>query len=316
MLDLNLPIDSVDVKNLSVEEFKKKYFKPQIPVILKGLAYEQPAGEKWQLDWFKETMGDVTVDLYDNRLKHHEYSTTTKPDVQMPFRDYIDIIKKDENTPLRMFLFNLYKHNKDLKKDFANPKYITGLMKGMGYMFFGGKDTDVRLHYDIDNSNVILTQFGGEKRVVLFAPEYSDLLYRMPFNTHSNIDVFKASHEEYPALKYVKGYDFVLEHGDAIFMPSGYWHYNTYLNGGMGVSYRMMPSNIPGMFKGVMNVGPMMALDKMLNRAVGGPWIRYKERLMDRRMDRAIKKYSKNDNNSGTNAPVQETSPKAEAVTV
>jgi cell division protein FtsL len=81
----------------------------------------------------------------------------------------------------------------------------------------------------------------------------------------------------------------------------------------MGVSYRMMPSNLPGLFKGMMNLGPMMLLGKMLNNAVGGPWIRYKTRLMDRRMERAVKKHSKNDTNSGNS--IKTSAPKREAVT-
>ena len=74
----------------------------------------------------------------------------------------------------------------------------------------------------------------------------------------------------------------------------------------------MMPSDLPGLFKVIMNVGPMMALDKMLNSLVGGPWIRYKARLMDRRMEKAVKKYSKNDTNSGN--PVKSSTPKREAI--
>lgn len=305
MLDLNLKIDVVNADDLSIEEFNERFFKPQKPVLIKRLAYQQPAGEKWSLDFFKETMGDITVDLYDNREKRHEYSTTTDPDVQMKFSDYIDVIKKDEYTPLRMFLFNLYKHNPALKKDYSCPKYMKGVMGKLGFMFFGGKDTDVRLHYDIDNSNVMLAQFGGRKRVVLIDKKYSDLLYRMPFNTHSNIDVFKASHEEYPALKYVQGYDFVMEHGDAVFMPSGCWHYNTYLEGGLGVSYRKMAGTLPGMIKSVVNIGPMMAFDKIMNNMVGQPWIDYKSRLMDRRVEKAIKKFEKKQ------AKVKQKEPKA-----
>src|ERR1700756_538951 len=77
-----------------------------------------------------------------------------------------------------------------------------------------------------------------KKRVVLIAPEYTDLLYCLPLNTYSLIDIDKPDYKKYPGLLLVKGYDFILEPGDSLFMPSGYWHYMTYLESGFSISYR------------------------------------------------------------------------------
>ena len=46
-----------------------------------------------------------------------------------------------------------------------------GFVKEYPFMFFGGQDAVVNLHYDIDCSSVFLTQFQTRKCVVLFAPD-------------------------------------------------------------------------------------------------------------------------------------------------
>ena len=63
-MDLSLKIDVV--KNIAKEEFKKNYLIPQKPVVLKGIADNTSAGKKWCINYFKETMGNTIVDVFDN----------------------------------------------------------------------------------------------------------------------------------------------------------------------------------------------------------------------------------------------------------
>jgi len=296
-LQLNLEIDVTDGA-ISRKEFNARYHYPQKPVILKGLVYQQPAGEKWSIEWFKQIMGDEIIEVYDNTNKRHERATTTGGDKKMPFGEYLDIIARDEHTNLRMFLVNLYKLRPELKKDFGCPRIMQGMLGHLGFMFLGGKDTDVRLHYDVDNSCVLLSQIFGRKRVVLFPPEYSDLLYRLPFNTHSNINVNQPDYEKYPALRHVRGYEFILEPGDAVYMPSGYWHYNTYLEGGMGVSYRRLNPTVRGFLKSVYTLGVLLPLDKMMNRWLGDRWFDFKNRKTHQRAEAARKTYEEKSSES------------------
>lgn len=291
-LDLSLKIDVVDA-SISRKEFDRKYHKAQKPVLIKGLVNQQPAGKKWTIEWFKEFMGDEMIEVYDNKNKRHERSTTTGGDFEMPFGEYLDIIAKDEHTDLRMFLVNLYKLRPELKKDFSCPTIAKGILGRLGFMFLGGKDTDVRLHFDVDNNCVLLSQIFGRKRVVLFGPEYTDLLYRLPFNTHSNISINNPDYEKYPALRYVKGYDFILEPGDAVYMPAGYWHYNTYLNGGMGVSYRRMNPTLKGILKSIFTLGFLLPFDKLMNRFFEERWFNYKTKVMHKRVNAAIEQHKK-----------------------
>lgn len=285
-MKLNKNPDSVS--SISETEFEKKYFKPQKPLLIKGLANLYPAGRKWNINFIKAYCGDVKVDIFDNGKKDTSSSAFTTPDLRMNFSEYVDTIIKDEPSDLRMFLFNMFKKKPDLRKDFPCPYLFKGILGKIGYMFFGGKNIKVRIHQDIDMSSVILTQFHGRKRVVLVSPEYSDLLYRLPYNTYSLVDLDKPDYDKYPGLAYVEANEYILEPGDALFMPSGYWHYITYLDGGFGVSYRKLAPTFKMKLRGLLSLTLYMPFDKLLNFILGKKWLNIKERRAEIRANKAI----------------------------
>lgn len=277
------------VNAISKEEFNEKYFYPQKPVVIKGLADQQPAGKKWTIDYIRRVCGDVLVDIFDNSNKNSESAFTT-PDLKMKFADYVDAIVKDKPTTLRMFLFNMFKERPELRKDFSCPELIKGVMGRMGFMFFGAKDIKVRIHQDMDMSNVMLTQFYGRKKVVLVHPDYSPLLYKLPFNTHSLIDLDTPDYQKYPGLRYIETMECVLEPGDTLFMPSGYWHYITYLDGGFSVSYRKMAHSLKMKLSGFLSLMVYMPFDKLMNRIMGPGWLAAKERMAEKKANEAIRR--------------------------
>jgi hypothetical protein len=287
-MDLTQKIDVVDYTGL--KDFNENYFKPQKPVVIKGLANDKIAGKRWSISYFKETMGDLEIDVFDNANKKSASSAFTTADLKMKFGDYLSIIDKNEKTDLRIFLFNIFKRNPGLRNEFPCPKIFEGVLGSMGYMFFGGKDTTVRIHYDIDMSNVLLTHFGGRKKVVLIAPEYTDLLYCLPFNTYSLINLDKINYKKYPGLAYVKGYECVLEHGDSIFMPSGYWHYMTYLEGSFSISYRKLAPTIQSKIDGLLNIVLKMPYDKLMGRVLGEKWLPMKEKIAQGRAMKVVRR--------------------------
>ncbi len=279
-------IESVD--KISKVDFERNFLNPQKPLVIKNLAMNTKAYEKWSLNYFKETMGHVMVDVFDNNNAKSSASAFTRPDLKMRFDEYLSHITHDEQNNLRIFLFDLFKKNPELRKEFPCPDLFKGLLDSLGYMFFGGKNTTVRIHYDIDMSNVLHTHFGGRKRVVLVSPEYSDMLYRLPLNTYSLIDPDKPDYSKYPALRLVKAQEVILNHGETIFMPSGWWHYMTYLDESFSVSYRKMTSSIKNQTQGLLNLAVYMPTDKVLNKLYGEEWLNKKKRMAEFRALEAL----------------------------
>lgn len=280
-------VQDIDVvNNISKADFDKNYLYPQKPVVIKGLLENEIAGKRWTMDYFKKTMGNVLVDVYDDGKKRNSAYTT--PDIKMRLGDFLGLIDEDEHTDLRMFLFNLFKYNKELKKEFPCPAIFKGILDGFGYTFFGAKDSTVRIHYDIDMSNVLNTQVHGRKRVVLISPEYNELLYRLPLNTYSMVDLDNPDFDKYPALRFIKASECILEPGDSVFMPSGYWHLMTYLNGGMSVAYRKMAQTNKIKFQGFQNMCIYLPIDKLMCAAAGNSWQKFKEITAIKRADKAM----------------------------
>ncbi|HYW96381.1 MAG TPA: cupin-like domain-containing protein [Bacteroidales bacterium] len=273
-MDLNIEHPVPIVENISHDEFRSIYQNPQKPVILRGLWKDYPATSKWTIDYFKKEMGNIMVGVYDAGTEKADRSTKAAP-LKMKFGDYLDAITSGPSD-LRLFLFNILKHKPELRKDFDYPPITSMYLKQLPFMFFGGKDSVVRMHQDMDFANVFLTQLKGKKLVVLFSPKYSRFLYRYPFNVHSSVDVEHPDFHKYPALRFVQGQTCILEPGDTLFMPSGYWHYIKYLEGGYAINQRALSPHPAHWFRGFYNVAVLSNLDDLMRSMMGESWYQYK----------------------------------------
>lgn len=270
------PIDYRE--HIDKETFQKEYYIPQKPLIFKSFGADWPAMKNWTYDRFKDLVGHEKVEVFGSWKSNSPTRIKMPPEQIMSFSDYIDLIHEGPND-FRLFLFNIFKYAPILKEDFTYPDYADGWIKQVPVMFFGGEGSEVRLHYDIDLSNVFLSQFSGTKKVTLFSPEMSPYLYKQPMSSHSNVDLRNPDYNEFPALKKAKGFTGMLEHGDTVFMPSGWWHYNEYTTTGFGMAIRSMNSSTLKKLKGAYNVLIMKKIDDLINKYHHEKWADWKQRM-------------------------------------
>ncbi len=231
------PIDVVD--DISQEDFREKYLKPRKPVVIKNMAKKWPAYQKWTMEYMKEVVGDVTVPLYDSS-KADPSAPINSSAAEMKFGDYIDLIQK-EPTDLRIFLFDPIKFAPKLLDDYISPKDLMGgFLDKYPNMFFGGKGSVTFLHFDIDMAHIFHTHFNGRKHILLFDYKWKDRLYQIPYATYAleDYDIENPDFSKFPALDGVEGIECFLEHGDTLFMPTGWWHWMKYLDGSFSISLR------------------------------------------------------------------------------
>lgn len=229
-------------------------------------------------------MGKQKVGLYNN-VKSDAYTPINKADDYKTFGDYIDMIEKGP-AEWRIFLFNIFDHAPELKNDFTWPdELMKGFVKRYPMLFTGGAGSITHMHFDIDLSNILHTQFVGRKRVLLFPFEEQYKLYRKPYEvlsladfTHYYKEDSKVDYEKFPALHKAKGYEVILEHGDTLFMPAGYWHHMEYLESGFAISLRAMNASLGGKIKGFSNIILMRHLDTLLKKSLPGKWYSFKEK--------------------------------------
>jgi hypothetical protein len=270
-MNLTMQIDKVNARELSREEFRKHYLANSRPLIIKGFAGLFPAGRLWTFEYLSRIMGNHKIGIIDSSKSRN--TAYTGHDLVMTFSEFSEIIQRDEYTPYRIFLFNMFREFPELRKEFPTPDIIRGALGNLALAFFGGKNTKVRFHFDIDCSGVLMTQIIGRKRVILIPPAYEKLIYKVPLTSFSLIDPDYPDYNKFPALRYARGYDFILQPGDALFMPSRYWHFNTYLEGGMAVSYRVLANKPLDLFNGLMNTTLLLASDKLMNNILGESWM-------------------------------------------
>ncbi|TNE68490.1 MAG: cupin-like domain-containing protein [Bacteroidetes bacterium] len=286
-IDLSLPIDRVS--GITREAFQKNYMRPQRPVIIRHFfGPDAPIYSKWTFEYFKRELGHIQVGVYDVEGKTRQDDRSYKqPEAYMNFGDYLDLIQQGATTK-RLFLFNIFKHKKELRQDFHFPNLADKVFHRLPLAFFGGPGAITRIHQDMDMSNVFLTEVVGRKRVVLFDPKYSALLYRYPFGVHSSIDVNHPDYKRYPALQKVKGYEFFLEAGDTVFMPSGWWHHIEYHAPSIGMAMRSLSPYWSTRMRGLANVAVLTHVDDLLRKVLQERWYQFKTRVADQRAAAAM----------------------------
>ena len=267
------------MKTINADNFIENYFSKEKPCVLNNFSEYWECVNKWNYSFFQKNYPKLKV-KYNNITQGKKKSKMSPPFAgEMLLVDFIDVLKRNEESEKRLFNFNLLQKCKELKKDFLlDRKWIKGFYIGWKMLFFGAKGSKVRLHYDIDFCPNFLTQLEGTKTIWLFPPEQTKYLYKYPFSVHSPIDFKNPDHEKYPLFKKSIPQKFVIEKGDTLFIPPGWWHYIEYTSSGYGISIKTFPNNIKYLLKGIYNIIFVLTIDSILHTLMPTIWDRFKNR--------------------------------------
>lgn len=275
---MTLNLTQIDrVKTISKKDFYNNYFKKQKPVVIEQLTKDWTAYEKWHLNYIKEIAGDKEVPLYDDRPVSYKDSFN-EAHAKMKMSDYIDLLESPQSTNYRIFLYNLMKEVPQLQNDFKWPSIGLRFVKQLPMLFFGGKNSKVFMHFDIDYSNIFHFHFHGEKQCILFEPNQTKYLYKIPHSliSREDIDFDNPDFKKFPALQKAQGLVCNLKHGEMLYMPEGYWHYMKYLTPSFSMSLRSLPKKPSNLVKAVYNIFIMRHYDNFMRKRKGQAWIDYK----------------------------------------
>lgn len=282
------------VETIQPEVFKKHFYQTQIPLIIKDVAKKWPAFDKWNWSYFKELVGDKKVGLYNN-VRSDAYTPINTADDYKTFGQYIDMISQGP-AGWRVFLFNIFEHAPQLTNDFSWPEHLMkGFVKRYPMLFVGGASSITHMHFDMDLSHILHTQFVGRKKVLLFPYEEQHKLYRKPFEVLSLADFThynqngSPDYKRFPALKLANGYEVILEHGDTLFMPAGFWHHMEYLDSGFAMSLRALQPSFAGKLKGAWNLLGMRSIDTVMKKTVPVWWYENKKKKIFEKAEKELK---------------------------
>jgi hypothetical protein len=207
----------------SAARFFDVFYASCSPVVLTGLVERAFRLPSWSPAGLRDRFGDVDVQVTTDRENDERYATTFRRRAKtMSVRALAEHVAASADAPNNDVY--LVPENKvfattrlrELLREVAFPTGwldVERLHGGEAALWFGPAGTKTPLHHDL--MNVLACQLHGRKRWRLVAPTETSLLEQVD-RGQTLIDVGELT----DAL--VK--EVVLEQGEALFVPAGWWH--------------------------------------------------------------------------------------------
>ncbi|MCE9672262.1 cupin-like domain-containing protein [Myxococcus stipitatus] len=216
-------------EKLSSDEFFGRYYFGHRPVVLTGMMADWPALGRWSLPYLAERVGDVDVEVMTGRDTNPDHAPESdKHRSTMSFRDYVRMVATGGETNDYYMVPRNENWQRDglapLRDDVRAPAGIIdeALRPDMMTLLLGPAGTVTPLHHD--NMNVLLAQVMGRKHVKLIPSFQRHLMYPR-YGTFSHVDAERPDAERFPLYAETHRVEAVLEPGDLVFIPVGWWHW-------------------------------------------------------------------------------------------
>ncbi len=213
---------------MSRAEFFGNYYANNRPVIMQGALDHWPALQLWTPEYLKERYGRATVEIQAGRKSDSRYElNSAQHKTLVRFADYIDMIVTGGPTNDFYMTANNGSRNLDALRGLWNdidplPEYLKEEPSNPGFFWFGPAGTVTPLHHDLTNN--FMGQVRGRKLVKLISPNYLPFIYNH-VHCYSQVDLDNIDYDHYPRFRNVKIIEMVLQPGDLLFLPVGWWHY-------------------------------------------------------------------------------------------
>jgi hypothetical protein len=207
------------------EQFESEYLTVGKPVVITDSLDGWPASSLWELGYFRKKMGarKIKLSVYPEG-DHYRSMLHRYPPKDLPLAESVELIEND--TGHRHYLAELNLDRTEIAADIRVPEYCdTSVVRNY---FFLGRDTASALHYH-PMHQVLVCQIFGEKRITLYPPEQTRLLYPRPWyhigSSHmSEIDFLRPDFKKYPLFGQAKPLELVLRPGEMLFIPIHWSH--------------------------------------------------------------------------------------------
>ncbi|MBO0352066.1 cupin-like domain-containing protein [Phormidium pseudopriestleyi FRX01] len=229
------------IPHVSGPEFLERFYIRNKPVIFTDLMDNWKARSLWNPQYFKDNYGHVTVGAQFNRESNRQYEWyRNKHQKMVQFGEFVDqVLQGGETNDYYMGAYNSNFSREGLKGLLDDielfPEYLTDTKDiHRTVLWFGPGGAITPLHFD--PLNTFLCQVYGRKRVRLIAP-YQKHLLRAYGNFFSNIDLENPNFERYPQLKDLDIIELIIEPGEVLLLPVGWWHQVRSLEVSISVSF-------------------------------------------------------------------------------
>ena len=222
-------------------DFLARYYSTNTPVVMTDLTDHWPARRLWTPDYFDQYLGSETVEVMGARGKESNYERDSDAHrTRILFSQYLNhVVKVDASNEMYLVANNHLLElpvAKRLWEDFDSPPeyFDADGSGGKVFLWLGPAGTVTPLHHDI--MNVLLVQVLGTKRIRLVSPLRTHCVYN-DLSVYSQVDAAAPDYTSYPEYRAADPIEIVLEAGDALFIPVGWWHHVEALEMSISLSF-------------------------------------------------------------------------------
>jgi ribosomal protein L16 Arg81 hydroxylase len=227
--------------NLPREEFLERYYAANHPVVVTGMMDNWKARTLWTAEYFTSTCGGETIEVMAGRDADARYEINSEAHkTTMLFSEYIErITREGAGNDCYLVANNNLLRRKSMRRLLGDiemfPEYLDPEQADGGVFFwFGPAATVTPLHHD--TMNVLLAQVSGRKRVTLIPSWQIQHVYN-DIGVYSEVDCEDPDCAKFPAFESAQVRNLVLEPGEALFIPVGWWHHVRALDLSVSVSF-------------------------------------------------------------------------------
>lgn len=224
---------------LPAERFFREHYVAHRPALISGLIDRWPARRSWSLDHLEALLGNPLIEVQSGREADPAYEQRS-PDHKtlLLLADVLSLLRSDRPTNDLYVTANNGAHNRAaLAPLWAEigpiPGYLDGESDRDGFFWMGPRGTITPWHHDLTNN--LLVQICGRKRISLVSSSQTALM-RNHLHCYSTLPD-PASLQSLPEAERPKVLSCILEPGDAIFIPVGWWHHVEGLDATIGMSF-------------------------------------------------------------------------------
>lgn len=233
-----------DRKNsLPVTDLQVRYRSAGVPVVIGDLTKNWPAAAKWNAAYLSKMLGGAEVPIYSEQTELNK-GNRFKPVLETTLDRYFELASEVDND-FRVSRF-LVSDAPQLEKDFSYPRLGFDFFPRLTSLYMGCAGVVEPMRRSSPITHSVHCHFGEPASVLLVPEQQSLMLYAIRSRkiTVRDVDYNQPDFKKYPALKGVKAYVAELQHGDALYIPAGFWHCTYYHGTGFTLSLQSLTGKV------------------------------------------------------------------------
>lgn len=230
------PIEKVAA--LSVEDFRARYFRRREPVVIEGLTADWASSEFWSFASLGRRYGSslvVAAALRDNTLKEDPQQGVLFE--RIPLGEFVRC--SDVGAARHYVMAPLWDLPEEFQSHLRIPVYCRGARYLRAKLWLGRAHTVTPLHWDVPHN--LHVHLAGRKRWILFPPQARAALYPRGFLSgmpnFSQVDPENPDFSRFPRFQAAQPYVALVEPGQTLFIPRGWWHHTRLLEDAVSVNF-------------------------------------------------------------------------------